>query len=216
MSTKTSAIILTRISTSKQESLRQRNELMEVAERNEYEVVGVVEEVISGAVDKKNREGLNHVLELARTGQVKVLLVHEVSRISRKPSVALEVLELLESYGCNVWIHSVSMFTLLENGKRNPATSLIYTLTAELARASREELRMRVRSALAEKRRQGVVLGRPVGSGMTSDQMLKKHKDVVGYLNKGLSNRDVAKVVGKGVSTVKRVRKILKGEDRVI
>lgn len=215
MKSKTTAIILTRISTISQESDRQRNELLQVAERNDYEVIDVIEEVISGAVDKKNRDGLNKVLELARTGKCKMLMVSEVSRISRKPSVALEVLELLESYGCNVWIHSISMFTLLENGKRNPATSLIYTLTAELARASREELRVRVKSALAEKRRQGITLGRPVGSGMTKQQMLKKHTDVVNYLKDGVSIRRVAKIVGKGVSTVRRVRKILLEEGLV-
>ncbi len=53
-------------------------------------------------------------------------------------------------------------------------------------------------------------LGRKVGSVKTAEQMKAEYREVISLLRKGYSIRDVAKLSGKGVSTVQRVKRLLK------
>ena len=53
-------------------------------------------------------------------------------------------------------------------------------------------------------------LGRKVGSVKTAEQMKTEYREVISLLRKGYSIRDVAKLSGKGVSTVQRVKRLLK------
>jgi DNA invertase Pin-like site-specific DNA recombinase len=69
-----------------------------------------------------------------------------------------------------------------------------------------ETLRERINSGLAEARRKGVVLGRPKGTTLAADTFVLKHKDIVRQLKAGNSVRNTAKIIGKGVSTVQRVK----------
>ena len=53
-------------------------------------------------------------------------------------------------------------------------------------------------------------LGRKVGSVKTAEQIRTEYREVISLLRKGYSIRDVAKLSGKGVSTVQRVKRLLK------
>ena len=53
-------------------------------------------------------------------------------------------------------------------------------------------------------------LGRKVGSVKTAEQVKTEYREVISLLRKGYSIRDVAKLSGKGVSTVQRVKRLLK------
>ena len=55
----------------------------------------------------------------------------------------------------------------------------------------------------------GVQLGRPVGSGMTDEQILQKYPDVVKRLKKGLSIRDTAAACNISTYTVQKVKKLM-------
>ena len=82
-------------------------------------------------------------------------------------------------------------------------------LLAEMARNESETLRERIKSGLALARSRGVMLGRRKGATLTRDQFLQKHKDILRQLEAGQSVRNVAKIVGKGISTVQRVKAAL-------
>jgi DNA invertase Pin-like site-specific DNA recombinase len=79
-------------------------------------------------------------------------------------------------------------------------------LLAEMARSEGELLRERIKSGLAEARRKGVKLGRPKGTTLPRDQFLRRHKDIVRLLKSNHSVRNTAKIAGKGISTVQRVK----------
>ena len=136
-------------------------------------------------------------------------MVHEVSRIARSNSILHRFVENLEAHSCSLYWHSQAIETLLPNGKRNPAASIMLSLLSEMAVAEVELLRERINSGLAQARRKGVVLGRPTGTKMSSDSILSRHADVVRLLKKGQSIRNAGKISGKGFSTVQRVKKIL-------
>jgi DNA invertase Pin-like site-specific DNA recombinase len=205
----TPVAILVRVSTSKQETDRQIQELEDHAKAQGYEVVEVLQETISGKADQSDREGLLACEELARKGRIKKVLVHEVSRIARRNSIAHRFVETMEDLGVSVYWKAQNLETLLPNGKRNPAAGIMLALMAEMARNEVEVLSMRVRSGLAQAKRNGVKLGRPIGSSIPIQMFLKKHSDIVRLLKEDHSVRNTAKITGKGFSTVQRVRAAL-------
>src|SRR5207248_9069139 len=56
--------------------------------------------------------------QLALEGKIKKVLVHEVSRIARRNSVAHRFVETLEECGVSLYWHAQSIETLLSSGKR--------------------------------------------------------------------------------------------------
>jgi len=201
--------ILVRVSTSKQETNRQVNELKQYAASKGYAVVEVCQETISGQASDDDRHGLRRIEELADAGKIRKVLVHEISRIARRNSVAHKFVETLEHHGVSLYWHAQGIETLLPNGKRNPAAGIMLALLAEMARSEHELLKARIASGLAEARRRGQKLGRPVGTRLAAAEVLQKHRHVVRLLKKGQSIRNAAKIAGKGVSTVQRVKALI-------
>jgi DNA invertase Pin-like site-specific DNA recombinase len=114
------ALIL-RVSTEKQQTDRQLSELQAYADSKGYEVVEVLKETVSGRADEVDRHALIRAEELAAAGKIKKVLVHEVSRVARRPSVAMTFVEMLEKDCVSLYWHAQSIETLLPNCKRNPA-----------------------------------------------------------------------------------------------
>jgi len=152
--------ILVRVSTERQETARQVNELRAVAEAKGWEVVEVCKETITGGARAEERKGLRRVEELARDGKIKKVLVHEISRLSRRPSVAHGVVETLGGYGVSLYRHAQSIEKLAPSGKRCPAASIMLAVLADMERGETETLRERIKRGLAEAVRKGVTLGR--------------------------------------------------------
>ncbi len=198
--------IIVRVSTNRQETQRQRHELEAVAKSKGWRIVEVCEETVSGSANIEDRPALRRVIQLASEGTIKKVLVHEVSRVARRPSVALTFVEILEAYHVSLYWFAQNIETLLPNGKRNPAAAIMLALLSEMARAEKETLVERIKSGLAQARRNGVKLGRPEGTTLPTGDFLAKHKDIVRQLKEGQSVRHTAKIVGKGMSTVQRVK----------
>jgi DNA invertase Pin-like site-specific DNA recombinase len=197
--------ILVRVSTLKQETHRQVSELKAYAESKGYKVVEICREHVSGKADESDRPGLCRAEDLARAGTVKKILVHEVTRLARRNSVAHKFVETLAELGVSLYWHQQGIETLLPNGKRNPAAAIMFALLAEMAVNERETLVERIKSGLAEARRKGVKLGRREGKA-THAELLAKHPDIVRGLKQGWSVRNTAKLTDKGGSTVQRVK----------
>ena len=201
--------ILVRVSTIKQETSRQINELQAYAKEKGYHVVEVCRETISGRAEESERDGLHRVEELATSGTIRKVLVHEVSRLARRNSIVHKFVEMLEDHEVSLYWHAQRVETLLASGKRNPAASMMLALLAEIARGEVETMRERIKSGLAEARRQGKRLGRPPGRRLDPRVFLEKHADVIRQLRSGHSVRNTAKISGKGVSTVQRVKAVM-------
>jgi DNA invertase Pin-like site-specific DNA recombinase len=184
-------------------------DLKAVATAKGWEVIEVIEETITGSASANVRPGLARIEALVEAGRIKKVLVHEVSRLSRRPAIVHALVEQLEAAGVSLYWHAQGIETLMASGKRNPAAAIMLALLAEMARAETDTLRERINSGLAEARRKGVVLGRKVGSTVSVAETLKKHADVVKLLKAGQSIRHVAKLTGKAGSTVQRVKGLM-------
>src|SRR5437660_5736664 len=200
------AVILVRVSPLRQQTDGQISELRAYAKTMRYDIIEVCRETVSGTANGDERHGLSRAEALALEGKVKKVLVHEISRLARRNSVAHHFVEKLEECGVSLYWHAQGIETLLPNGKRNPAAGIMLALLAEMARSEVELLRERINSGLREARRKGVKLGRPRGTTLDRHTFLQKHKDVRRQLKAGQSVRNAAKITGRGVSTVQRVK----------
>jgi len=198
--------ILVRVSTNRQVTDRQISDLTNYAAQKGYNVVEICQETVSGRADENERQGLSRAKELAISGAVRKVLVHEISRLARKSSIVHRFVETLEEYGVSLYWHAQGFETLLENGKRNPSAAIMLAILAETARSEIETLVERIQSGLAEAKRKGTVLGRPKGSCMQNAAFLERHRDIVRCLRAGQSIRNCAKITEKGASTVQRVK----------
>ena len=86
---------------------------------------------------------------------------------------------------------------------------MIATLSS-CAQLERDNISFRLQSGRKRYIEKGGKLGRKVGSVKTAEQMKTEYREVISLLRKGYSIRDVTKLSGKGVSTVQRVKRLLK------
>src|SRR4051812_45099128 len=120
--------ILVRVSTIKQETARQITELKTYADSKGYNVLEICEETVSGRADETERHGLSRCEHLAEQGLIKKVLVHEISRVARKNSVAHRFVKNLEGFGVSLYGHAQNIKTLFPSGKRNPAAGIMLAL----------------------------------------------------------------------------------------
>lgn len=201
--------LLVRVSTVKQETDRQIHELEAAALASGWDVVEVIEETgISRRDSIDKRHGLARALHLAKTGAIRKVLVHEVSRIGR-PAIVHPFVETLHQHKVSLYWHSQRVETLLPDGRRSQAAGVMLALFSELAHAEVETLSERTRSGLAEARRRGKTLGRPVGTTIAPADLLAKHADVVRLLKAGQSIRHAAAISGKSKGTVENVKRVM-------
>jgi DNA invertase Pin-like site-specific DNA recombinase len=207
--TLTPAAIFVRVSKQSQDYERQIADLNATAARQGYTVVATIAEKVSGNTTNDERKGIAELLALAAGGTIRKVLVTEVSRLGRRTSDVLKVIEELTERGVSVYAQNYNLETLTPDGKRNPVASLLFTLLAEFSRLERETLIERIKSGLDQARRKGKTLGRPQGTTKDDAQVLNDYAHVVRRLRQGLSLRQTAKLADVSVNTVRKVKAVI-------
>lgn len=199
-----------RKSTVGQELDHQENLLTETSIQNGWDIVEVIKETISGTKKNEDRKGILRLQEVISQGGIDLVVVWEISRISRSPRDFHNILSFLHERGVGLYIKNLNLFTLTDDGKENHITSLILTLMSEISKMETLTLRERVKVSLNNLKNQGVILGRPVGTKEDDSKLLKKYPDVVKYIELGLSIREVSKLTKLSKNTTNKVSKIVR------
>jgi DNA invertase Pin-like site-specific DNA recombinase len=202
------AVIFVRVSSKKQEYERQISDLQQVVKLRDYNLVEIITEKISGAKRTASRPAFQKLLALAKAGAIENVLVTEVTRLGRNTREVVNAIEDLIEVGVNIYIHNYKLDTIV-NGKRNPIAQFLTTILAEVGRLEREFMIERTRSGLAQARRDGKKLGRPVGSSKPAAQFLDQNQKAAKLLKKGRSIREVAKLSGISINTTLKVKRAL-------
>jgi DNA invertase Pin-like site-specific DNA recombinase len=208
------AIIYARTSKKTQKIERQISDLNEVARKENYKVVKVVEEKISGTTKNEKRKGVSELLNFITNNKVDIVLTSEVSRLGRSPFETNKIVEELTQKGIPIYFHSYRIVTLIkdENGlyKRNPLAMILFNILNEFAFLEKEVLIERINSGLAEAKRKGVKLGRKVGTKKTKEEVLKQYSKLAADLRNGLSLNKAMKIYCVSKGTVIRVKRFVK------
>jgi len=201
-------VIFIRKSTLIQEYEHQENLLIDVCRKNNWDVVDTIRETISGTKKNEDREGIQQLKNVVLQKKPQIVVCWEISRISRTSLGFHQLLSFLTDNKVSLYIQNLNLQTLDENGKENHITGLILSLMAEIAKMETITLKTRVKVALQNLKDKGVVLGRPKNSGDNKEKTLKKYPEVIKYLEKGLSIREVSKLTNTSVNTTLKVSQL--------
>ena len=108
----------------------------------------------------------------------------------------------------NLYIQKEQLILLDEKGHPSLFAPIMIATLSTCAQLERDNISFRLQSGRKRYIEKGGKLGRKVGSVKTEEQMKAEYREVINLLRKGYSIRDVAKLSGKGISTVQRVKKL--------
>ena len=184
------AALYSRVSTNDQHTLSmQSRNMREYAARRGWSIAMQVREVGSGAAQREAREKL---LDAARRREIDIVVVWRLDRWGRSVTDLLATLQELEHLG----VGFVSLTEALD--LTTPSGRAIAGLLAVFAEFEREILRERVRAGLADAKRNGQRLGRPMTAGLHADKVRKLHRA-------GVSKAEIARRLRIGRTSVRRI-----------
>lgn len=120
---------------------------------------------------KVKRPGLNEVLTVLRSGEVKTLIVAKLDRAARSLP---HMIDLLSEFR-NRKIRLIAIMDNVDTGNTSPMMEMFWKLLALFGEFEADVIRERVRCGLARAKAEGKRLGRPPGS------VDKRRRSVSGY-----------------------------------
>ena len=206
MSTK--AIIYARVSSvgDRQNTDRQISDLTEYAKYQKIEISQIFEEKISGAKRNVERPVLLQAIDYCKQNKVSFLLVSELSRLGRNAFEVLATVKELIDNGINLYMQKEQLTLLDKDGSPTMFAPIMIATLSTCAQLERENIKFRLNSGRKLAIERGVKMGRKVGSVKSLEQKKEQYKDIISYLKRGYSIRNVAKLTNKGISTVQRIK----------
>ena len=213
------AVIYARVSSigDRQSTDRQIKDLTDYAAYKGYEVLGIYTEHISGAKKNGERPVLREAIERCKVEAQNlipdssmrscvILLVSELSRLGRNAFEVLETVKELTDSAINLYMQKEQMTLLGDDGKPSIFAPIMLATLSTCAQLERDNISFRLNSGRMQYVEKGGKLGRPTGSKKSQDKKREEYREVINLLKKGYSIRDIAKLTGKGISTVQRVK----------
>jgi len=206
MSTK--AVIYARVSSvgDRQNTDRQISDLSEYAAFQKLQISKIFEEKISGAKKNVERPVLLQAIDYCKQNSVSILLVSELSRLGRNAFEVLATVKDLIDNGINLYMQKEQLTLLDAEGKPTMFAPIMIATLSTCAQLERENIKFRLNSGRKLYIERGGKLGRKVGSVKSIEQKKEQYKDIINYLKRGYSIRNVAKLTNKGISTVQRIK----------
>ena len=204
----TTAVIYARVSSigDRQNTDRQVSDLLDYVKYQNLEICKIYEEHISGAKKNSERPILQQAIEYCKQNSVSILLVSELSRLGRNAFEVLATVKDLIDSGINLYMQKEQLTLLDAEGKPTMFAPIMIATLSTCAQLERENIKFRLNSGRAQYIRNGGKLGRKVGSIKTTEQKKEEYKDIISYLKRGYSIRNIAKLTSKGISTVQRIK----------
>lgn len=205
---KMNAVIYARVSSigDRQNTDRQISDLLDYVKYQNLEISKIFEEHISGAKKNVERPVLLQAINYCKQNDVSILLVSELSRLGRNAFEVLATVKDLIDNGINLYMQKEQLTLLDADGKPTMFAPIMIATLSTCAQLERENIKFRLNSGRKLYIDRGGKLGRRVGSVKTIEKKKEEYHDIISYLKRGYSIRNVAKLTGKGISTVQRIK----------
>lgn len=196
-----------RVSTDKQTVESQRFEIQRFAEQQSLHIEGWIEETISGTKNY-NKRALGRLLR--RVLKDDIIICSELSRLGRNLFMIMEILNHCMSKECKVW--TIKDNYRLGEDIQSKVLAFAFGLSAEI---ERNLISQRTKEALARKRQEGVVLGRPKGKKNSAEKhpLYRKRKLIQRLLDAQVSKRKIAKICKVDRGTLTRYIQQMQSEE---
>ncbi len=187
-----------RVSSDRQTVENQRFEIEQIAESEGIRIDGWIEETISGIKNYDKRK-LGRLLRKVDRGDL--IICSELSRLGRSLFMIMDILNICMNKGCKVW--TIKDNYRLGDDIQSKVLAFAFGLSAEI---ERNLISQRTTEALARKKAEGVVLGRPLGR--KTDPEHQKcyvfHARIMRMRGKGLSYSEIGRRLRIHRSTISK------------
>ena len=174
-----------RVSTDTQTNENQRFEIERFALQQQLQIDGWIEETISGTKNYTKRQ-LGRLLKKVQKGDL--IICAELSRLGRSLFMIMEILNICMNRECRVW--TIKDGYRLGDDIQSKVLAFAFGLSAEI---ERNLISQRTKEALARKKAEGAILGRPKGSLVPNSNCEKKHEWIRKMISLGVPKTDIAK-----------------------
>lgn len=176
-----------RVSSDKQTVENQRYEISKFSEANDISIDGWIEETISGTKDYDKRK-LGKLLNKLKDGDT--IICAELSRLGRTMFMIMDILNICMNKNCQVW--TIKDNYRLGDDIQSKVLAFAFSLSAEI---ERNLISQRTKEALARKKAEGVILGRPLGSKSAKVKLSGKEDFICELLSHGVPKTQIAKIL---------------------
>ena len=183
-----------RVSSDKQTVENQRFEISNFAKRNDLMIDGWIEETISGTKNYDKRK-LGKLLK--KVGKDDLIICAELSRLGRNLFMIMEILNICMIRECKVW--TIKDNYRLGEDIQSKVLAFAFGLSAEI---ERNLISQRTKEALARKKAEGVILGRPKGRKADHLKLTGKEILITELLKQGSSQSKIARLLKVNRMTV--------------
>ncbi len=164
---------------------------------------------ITGRKTLAERHDLQELLAAANRNEFQKVVVTEISRIGRNAKDVRNTIDLLHQKKIAIVFHNLGgLESLDDSGNESLATNIIVAVFAEISQSETKLLSQRIKSGLAEAKRKGKKIGRPIG-GDDVNEVKKKYSKLIIDLQKGNSLTQCSKLHGISRNTVVKIKKLL-------
>lgn len=187
-----------RVSSDKQTVENQRFEISKFCTSHNIAIDGWIEETISGTKSYNKRE-LGKLLN--RIEKDDLIICAELSRLGRNLFMIMEILNICMTKEVKVW--TIKDNYRLGDDIQSKVLAFAFGLSAEI---ERNLISQRTKEALARKKAEGIVLGRPKGRKTTPTvrKLYPKDRLIRELLLNGTSKRQIAKICHVDRNTLDR------------
>lgn len=187
-----------RVSSDKQTVENQRFEINNFCKRENLVIDGWKEETISGTKAYNKRE-LGKLLDKVKKEDL--IICAELSRLGRNLFMIMEILNICMTKECRVW--TIKDNYRLGDDIQSKVLAFAFGLSAEI---ERNLISQRTKEALARKKAEGVILGRPKGKKSSQEKYKLFGKEVLiqELLKNKVSKRQIAKICKVDRNTLDR------------
>lgn len=176
-----------RVSTDKQTVENQRFEIEQFCQREGIAIDSWIDETISGTKEPEKRK-LGIVLKKMKPGDI--LICAELSRLGRSLLMIMAILNQCMKNDVRVW--TIKDNYRLGTDISSKVLAFAFGLSAEI---ERNLISQRTKEALARKRAEGVVLGRPKGRKSNHVKLSGKEAAIKTLLESGCSKSQIARLL---------------------
>lgn len=177
-----------RVSTDKQTVENQRYEINQFCKKNVFVIDKWIEETISGSKKVEDRK-LGKLLKRVRKEDI--LVCSELSRLGRNLLMIMGILNECMNRDIQVW--TIKDHYRLGSDINSKVLAFAFGLFAEI---ERNLISQRTKEALARKRAEGVILGRPKGSKSAKAKLTGQEKKIKDLLAKIVSYSAIGRILG--------------------
>lgn len=176
-----------RVSTDRQTVENQRFEINNFCQKHEFIVSNWIEETITGKKDYKDRK-LGKMLKKMKRGDM--LICSELSRLGRSLLMIMEILNFCMNNEIKVW--TIKDNYRLGDDIQSKVLAFAFGLSAEI---ERNLISQRTKEALARKKAEGVILGRPIGSKSNRTKLTGQEIQIQKYLDRKISYSAIGRLL---------------------